>query len=413
MTEKIAFDKFRYWLISLDLLEKEPNLENWNNNRLGPGEVYRILHRSDGSACSMKMLALLDDKSKRNAFSMIYVDILSFPGEKLILTLGELDVNSASKLFDEKIDAVEKKDYFKELQKDLIWNLQTSEIFEKEIKSIFPQGEPAFMNEAPFILYMEPLEVDLFSNYNIDISVDVIRNVIQMLPAHKNLWTIINGCVLLNFLSTAYPWESLIILNTNKIAENDTDIHLPNLVYHLLKQLACYHWLNYRKSQLFKTDLNFKPQNLISNTTLKQTSKSHKQLLSSLGQFNDYKISLMDELPSLRNINTSFLKYLETADIVDTDTEKFRGPSAIEHLKNVVSDSLTSIEQHIEQLTIKSQMLSSYSRDMLNTQISTINLRLQWLLAFLTIVLAFLTFILAAESPLVQKILTMLWDTLK
>ena len=413
MTEKIAFDKFRYWLISLDLLEKEPNLDNWNNNRLGPGEFYMILHRSDGSACSMKMLALLDDKSNRNAFSMVYVDILSFPGEKLILTLGNLDVNSASKLFDEKIDAVEKKDYFKELQKDLIWNLQTSEIFEKEIKSIFPQGEPAFMNKAPFILYMEPLEVDLFSNSNNDISVDVIRNVIQMLPAHKNLWTIINGCVLLNFLGTAYPWESLIILNTNKIAENDTNIHLPNLVYYLLKQLACYHWLDYRSSQLFKNELFFNFQNLISNTTLKQTSKSHKQLLSSLGQFNDYKISLMDELPSLRNMNTSFLQYLEKSDIVEPDAEKFKGDLTIERLKKVVSESLISIECRIENLTMKAQIVINYSTEILNTKISTINLRLQWLLAFLTIVLAFLTFILAAESPLVQKILTMLWDTLK
>ena len=139
---------------------------------------------------------------------------------------------------------------------------------------------------------------------------------------------------------------------------------------------------------------------------------SHKQLLSSLGQFNEYHISIMDELPTLKNLNTSFLTYLETANIADA--EKFiSGNPTIEKLKNVVSDSQTSIEQLIEQLTVKSQMLSSYSRDMLNTQISTRNLRLQWLLAFLTIVLAFLTFILAAESPLVQKIMTMLWDTLK
>ena len=121
----------------------------------------------------------------------------------------------------------------------------------------------------------------------------------------------------------------------------------------------------------------------------------------------------MDELPSLRNMNTSFLKYLEIADIVEPNAEKFKGDSTIERLKNVVSESLTSIECRIEKLTMKAQIVINYSTEILNTKISAINLRLQWLLAFLTIVLAFLTFILATESPLVQKILTMLWDTLK
>ena len=407
MTETIAFDKFRYWLISLDLLEKRPNIEKWEENRFESG---LFLHRTDGSVCMFKSLPILDNKTKRNGFSAIYVDVLTSFGNKLILTFGNLNANSASKL------SIAKMDYFKNLQKDLIMNLQSSELFEDENKSIFFQdmGRPFPIIRAPMVLYMEPLENDLFSNSNNGVSIDTIRNVIQMLHSHENLWSVINGYVLSTFLYAPYPWNGLIFLNTNKIAEDDTNIHLPSFVYYLLEQLACYHWLAYRENQLFGSDLlNLNPQNLISNTTLKLVSRAHRQVLSSLGQFNDYHITLMDELPSFKNLNISFLRYLKTVKIVEPNAKMFRGPSTIERLTNANSESLTSIEQHIEKLTIKAQMLSSYSRDMLNIQISTINLRLQWLLAFLTIVLAFLTFILAAENPSVQKILTMLWDTLK
>jgi len=193
-------------------------------------------------------------------------------------------------------------------------------------------------------------------------------------------------------LYTEYPWRSFIFLNTNQLAENDNKIYLPDFIDDLLKQIACYYWLAYRKNRLLESNLSkFNSQVLTSAKTLKEISKTHKQVLLSLGQFYEYNIKLLDELPLIKNFNTSFLNYLKIINIEEPDAERFRGPSTAMRFMNEVNDSLESIDHHIDKLTSKALMLSNFSRDMLNTRISKINLTLQNVLIFLTIILALLT----------------------
>lgn len=69
------------------------------------------------------------------------------------------------------------------------------------------------------------------------------------------------------------------------------------------------------------------------------------------------------------------------------------------------SKSLVQLEQNLSTLSLKASILSSYSQDKLNTEISIINLNLTRKLTMLTYVIVVLTIILVLESELVKKLI--------
>jgi len=403
MNKNISFDKFRYWLISLDLLEKDPEVWKILSER-HVGENSVTSYWPSGRPAAVRSIYILHDKARSKKTSKIYVDFNRFLENRLILTFMKLNAKSVSILASNK-NASTKWKYFCKLQQKLLLSYYhhpdyigegNQSILNKDINSQYP------LIHSPLVLYMEPTENNLLLNSQKNISQDKIRYLIKMLESHGSLWSIINGFVVMTFLYTEYPWRSFIFLNTNQLAKNDNKIHLPDIIYDLLKQIACYHWLAYRKNQLLESDLSkFNSQVLTSAKNLKDISKTHKQVLSSLGQFYEYNIKLLDELPLIKNFNTSFLNYLRIINIEEPDAERFRGPSTAMRFMNEVTDSLESIDHHIEKLISKTLMFSNFSRDMLNTRISKINLTLQKVLIFLTIILAILTGVFAWKSLLV------------
>jgi hypothetical protein len=404
MNREITLEKFRYWFISFYLLDKEPNLDNYNTAKTN-SERLLYHYDFDNKFSGYTQIAILNNKIENKEFSDIYILTEELIGHNLIIAFGKLSDESTSKYTN---NYTSMKDIFDfELQNELIRSIESSEIFGTKIKRI------GLIH--PALVYMEPLEDNLFSNSNINNLINEISSLIEMIGSHRNLWSIIDDCILTSFPGHIIPWDGIIFINTKKITGSDENIHLPDIFLDILKQLACYHWLDNRKYQLKTSALSkYEFQSLISNTTFKETLELHRQLLLVVGQFIDYRIALMDEILVLRDLNTSFLKFIETAKqfnkVVEPNANKFHGLSMIERFENNISNYLDYIEQYSNRLEMKATILSSYSQDRINTEFSAVNLKLQKILILLTFSLAILTIILAVDSPTIENILFNLFE---
>ncbi len=404
MTKEITIDKFRYWLIVPFLFEKTLNIdEYWRNC----SEI--ALCRYIGENCyGFTKVAALTNNSESEGFEEIFVAPEKFIDNKnLIIAFGKLNENLVSKY----INISSRYDLWK-LQHNLFFDIQSSKIFGAEIENI--------LVESPVLLYMEPVEDNLFSGFDASGCASEISHIIKILGAHENNWSvIILECFLAGFKYWDAPWDGLIFINTEKIVKSKkSNINLSYLFIDMLKQVTSYNLLNHRKNQLNKSALSkFELQSPISTKSFAETSELHLKLLSALGQFSDYRILLMDELPKLKELNNHFLKTL--ADFrnhertVEPTDDCWKSSTIFEKLENDVSASIYQIEQDLNILSSKAEILSSFSQDRLNTEISIVNMNLQKKITFLTAIMALLTIVLALESDLVKEIISLIWSYLK
>jgi hypothetical protein len=397
----LDYDKFRYWLISTDLLEKEPANRNWKIERRNI-DSYLYNRTPLGTSTGLRKIYILDDKQKNNFHSKIYIDFNKFLQKRLILTFMELNDNYFKTLITERSDNIKQKK-FEELQKKMLLSFQSPNLIGAGNQSIlnkYTDREHPII-KSPLILYIEPKKEEVLFNSHKKISINKVHKMIKMLKSIEGIYSIIdNSYIILPFLYYDFPWERCVFINTRKIWLDEKDsIHMPYLFDYIVKQFACYYWLNYRKNQLLQSDLlKFDPKKLNYNKANRDVSKSHEKVLLSLGQFYEYNIELLDELTLINDCNNTFADILQGRTIFEPYDNHIHPLNLKIRFLEGVTESLKTIEELIKKLAAKGLMISNFSRDMLNTRISAINLRLQWLLIFLTIILALLTGIFALKS---------------
>ena len=171
---------------------------------------------------------------------------------------------------------------------------------------------------------------------------------------------------------------------------------------------------NYDRQKVVTMFQEFEFKSLVSNTTFDQTIELHNQVLLGIGQFNEYQITLMDEIIIIRNLNSKFIEFIKTAKksnkILEPNHETIITNSIIEKLESDVYNSLNYLDRYLNRLENKSTILSSYSHDKINTEISVINLKLQKILTCLTIFLIILTIILVVDSQTINDIIVYIFE---
>lgn len=387
MTGQITADKFRYWVVASYYSENDIdfcNLDRDNSNR------YLNIFDEIGKT-GFHLVANLNCKMESIEFQKFsVVPVKFFENDYLITAFGELSGDKA-------INIINHSTYRKleELHKEILSHIQNSLKLNKEINCPLDSG--------PILLYMEPLEINLFSNSNPNDIVDQIDCIIKMLGAHENKWSMIGDYLLASIPQCGSPWYSLIFINTKQVGKSQSNINVTSFFLDLIKQLTSYHLLKHRMIQLNQSYLSkFEIQSLISNKSFEKTSELHWRLLSASGQFYDYYLLLTNELPVLNKINSNFLETLayfrNSKRVIEPSYERWKSYTIIKCFEKDVSKNLDQVEQYLKRLSFKNNILSSFSQDKLNTEISKKNLNLQNKITNLTRLLLLLTFILVCQS---------------
>lgn len=382
MTKEITLDKFRYWLVISYLFEDGPNRDNYFKKTVDDQTLNRYIGKD---CCGFTSVAMVESKE---SYELYVVPEEFLEKKNIVLAFVKLNGEMTHKY----ISGTSER-YLNGLRENIFLNIKSSGIFGTDIENL--------LDSSPILLYIEPIEDDLFlSTYPSDIEIETI---IKMLGAHENYWSVVFNHILASSKYFGAPWERLIVINTKKIGDRDSkDINVTYFFLDILKQVTLFHLLNHRKKQLNNGAVSkFEIQNLILGKSLKQISGLHSNLLSALGQFYDYQILLTNELPRSKELNSDFLK--RYGKLIDTERRKesndIRPPSILGSLFfGAVTKSLYEIEQYLSILSSKAETISSYSRDKLNTEISIINLNLTKKLTVLTYVIVVLTIILVLDS---------------
>jgi len=400
MKKQIELNEFRYWLFTFSILIKEDY--SHNNYYKACRDSKSLIRHIGNYLLGSRLIPNLYNEKENSNFDELYFVGESFLGYKLIITLGKLNENVVDKCF-KSGDAYNVNKIFGELKDELLLKSQSSDIFNNTKYMEF---------ESPIILKVEP-EDNIFSDLNSEDFINEINSFIDLIYSNHG-FSIFDDCVLANLPYSNKIWEGLVFINTKKRDENN-NIYVSVILFDIIEQLACYFWLNFRKNQLRRSKLKeFEFKNLVSNTTFDQTVELHNQVLLAIGQFNEYQITLMDEIIIIRNLNSKFIEFIKTAKksnkLLEPNNETIITNSIIEKLESDIYNSLNYFDRYLNRLENKSTILSSYSHDKINTEISVINLKLQKILTYLTIFLLILTIILAVDSQTINDIIVYIFE---
>lgn len=396
MTEQNFIDKFRYWLVASYYPENDINFRNFNPS-FDDNKCLNVFTKS--RQISFSQMAILENKIDFIESQEICVLPVEFVDNKyFIITFAELKGDTVKTFINNPMNFHD----LRIIHHKLLLEIQSSKIFDEKIKCPFDYS-------GPILLYMEPLQDNLFSNSYHD-KVTEISSIIKILGAHENNWSIIDDYFLASIPQCGSPWNGLIFINTKQIGQNQTDVNVPDFFLEIIRQLTSYHLSNFRKGQLSESALSkFEIQSLISIESLKQISELHWKLLLDIGQFNDMNIILINELPMIKKLNINFINNINKLNklkkIIEPPYENWKSSTIIQRLENNVSMLLNQTDQQLNRLISKGTILSSYSQNILNTKISLVNLKLQNAIIFLTFILAILTIILAADSQTIKDII--------
>lgn len=392
MSPEITIDKFRYWIIAPYLLKKELSTRNYTYKYKTSTERNLIQFSTIFyGLISNTTAALIDGKLDSIEFQKICIVPVKFSeDEHFIIAFGELDGQKAVEFVKKNSRSLEL-----ELSKEFLSKIQSSDIFDNKVEPL--------LDTVPILLYLQPKENLFGESDKIDL-VSESSNLINMLGAHRNHWSIIGDCLLASAVSA--PWSGLIYIDTEKIRNDNSNIYITDFFLSLIKHVTSQNLLNYRIKQLKVSDLNkIQIQSLISKKSFNQTLELHWNVLSTLGQFNDYAILITNELPILKELNNSFLKriaeFKERNRLAEPSYEYWKSATIIESLENDVSESLKEIEIDLVRLSSKSGIISSYSQDKINSEIAVVNINLQKEIKSLTLVMTILTILILIVTILV------------
>lgn len=401
MKKQIELNEFRYWLFTFSILINCEDFSHNNYYKACRDSKSLIRHIRNCWLRSTSIPNLYNEKENSN-FDELYLFGDSFLGYTLIITFGKLNEIVADKCF-KSGDAYNVNKIFGELKNELLLKSQSSDFYNNTKYMEF---------ESPIILKIEP-EHNIFSDLNSEDFINEIISFLDLIYCNHG-FSIFDDCVLANLPYSNQIWEGLVFINTKK-RDDDNNIFVSVILFDIIEQLACYFWLDFRKNQLRRSKLKeFEFKSLVSNTTFDQTIELHNQVLLGIGQFNEYQITLMDEIIIIRNLNSKFIEFIKTAKksnkILEPNHETIITNSIIEKLESDVYNSLNYLDRYLNRLENKSTILSSYSHDKINTEISVINLKLQKILTCLTIFLIILTIILVVDSQTINDIIVYIFE---
>jgi hypothetical protein len=396
MVDKIDFKKFKYYIIAIDVLRKNSPYLSSRISKLSSSSTVEYYFPRVRFPYVREIFIIDRKKKDEKLFSNVFIDVSHFLKERVLITYGELTKYSIDKWLKIK-EQNSLSDFFYDLRDRLLAYYKSMQVIDKDNESIFTDyitfsGMPV----PPFIIYAEPLS-DLSFNINnkkeLKNKIDIIN---KKFKSHKDYWCKADNYILMNFLTARFPWDSLIFINTDKFIKEANNFYFPRFLELLINQIVSHHWLNYKKSELNQVKISkFDIINIKLNDKLKNLSNIHGTIQTDLRNIISFNAHISNDLNSIRLNNSDFTEIFRSYNRWEPYGEKyFPGSTIIERLEEKMTNQIESIETLQRQLRSKAHILSNFSRDILNTKIAEINLKLQKAVIFLSVILLAVSIIL-------------------
>ncbi len=242
----ISINDFSFWLLSIDIFEKEPNLDWYSEGQEASCKNLSFYNRRS-QCCSSRGVPTKDLKETDN-FRNISYHLNSFLFNNVLTSFANLKKSTVTNT----LIPTTGKNFFKaikKIQNELVVKSAYSSIF-RNAKSIFSFSEYYGAPRAPLLIYLSPYDSNPFGDTPQEFEKKIGAFVKQF--SHPTAWTIIDDYVLSPIGFSEYPWDGVVFIDTKKYRGGDGNIHLPVFIDYLVKQIACYYWLKIRYEELKK-----------------------------------------------------------------------------------------------------------------------------------------------------------------
>lgn len=400
MTE-LAFDKFRYWLMSIDVITEPPILNLYDKLR-HDNSVDLISLIDKDTPWGLENIPEVELTTKARTFPCMYIFVDSgFLDNRLIISIAEitksmLDVRELNQSLSP----------LKKLQEDLLWEAYNPNLFGESTKSIFSNRidklYPHFnVVKCPLILYCEPISDSICDSSNPDY--DSIYTWTNTVSGWNHM--VASSAIL---VSAQFPplKNGATLVNFEPIQTSDHQhFMIPIILRSLTRQIAACNIVDHWNKRFSELELNKREPSLIEFYTSSQIIDSYKQILNETTTYDHLNLSFINELLKIKEIDKSFSTNIGNMKNGYLHNELVSGGSLRKILVNELNSDIMKLEILVKRIGNKSKVLIKYSRALLDSRISISNLRMQRVIIFLTVMIGLLTLILTIESSFFQNLI--------
>ncbi len=406
---EISFDKFRYWLISIDVLEKPPELDKQfffsNNQQIRLDRVNVFWYELDDNLVGSNSIRRVELNEEVEGISFIYLYVVNALNERIIVSISEINCEQADKIIGTDWQEVNR------FQKSLLWETHYPELLGKNVKSIFYKSvqQGLVILDLPLIMYCEPRTEERITFKD---DVDLSQKIDHLMNENDSLFgwfEVLRPYSMLCPITLYNQKKSAILINTEPMQRDDQNLYFPYLLQLFIQQIAITRLTKHRMHQIDTCKLaNFNADSF-QNASINDIAKQNDLLMNAVYEFNDIHISILNEIGEIREIDFTMNHYLRR-----TWNFELNSNGIVPSFFKVVSD-IDILQEQTRRIDFMGGILSNYSRGMIDVKSAILNLSLQkrlvnltWVISLLTIIILLLTAISVWDNSNIHLI----WDSL-